>query len=336
MDPSPGSNPAAALVTAPDARQLYGLYKSAMAGKTDEWEADLASAWGKYEKGMLADGRRIRDGLIGDLERIKTVDKVLQPEDLKTIMGVRHKADQTIWDWQNRQFERLRLWPSRDRKGDLEVFNRAWKITDSTGQTIVGKAFEKAKQAAEDAGVDGDELPDEWNFSHVQSWADNIIRAIEQTSYQMSAHIIDATSGMNALAAIEETAEGFAPAVALMELSFTTHPRAAYRAGMGLIGREMEAESYVYYLPTTARANANPGGFGASQHGKIRTAKQWEKVRQSLDHKRPGSYVWTTGFHVGDKGYLLPIPPKHAAGAVAWERRDRQKWLERIAKRQAG
>ena len=336
MDSSPGGGAAGALVQAPDERQLYALYKATMAGKTDEWEAQLASDWGKYEKAMLKDGARIRDGLVADIQRLKDVDKVLQPEDLKTITAMRNKTDKDIWAWESRQFERLRLWPSKDRKGELEVFNRAWEITDSTGQTLVGKVREKIEEAAQDAGVDPEDVSDNWDSSHVASWADNIIRAIEQSSYQMSAHFLDATAGMNALAALEETAEMFAPPAALLELSFKTHPRAAFRSGMGLIGRELEAASYVYFLPTAARADANPTGFGAQQHGKIRTARQWEGVRQSLDHKRPGSYVWTTGFHIGDKGYLLPIPPRFAAGAVAFERRDRQKWIERMAKRKAG
>lgn len=336
MDRSPGAAPAAAIVSAPDERAMFALYKSAMAGKTDEWEAQLADDWRRYEKAMIADGQRIRDGLISDLDRIKTVDKVLQPEDLTTITGVRNRADDTIWNWMDRQYERLRLEPSRDRKGELEVFNRAWDITDSTGATIVGKAREKVDEAAEDAGIDPEDIPDEFNFSHVQSWADNIIRAIEQAGHQMSAHIIDATAGTNALEAIEETAEMFAPPVSLIELAFKTHPRAAFRSGLGLIGRELEAESYVYHLPAAARADANPTGFGATQHGKIRTAKQWEGVRQSLDHKRPGSYVWTTGFHIGDRGYLIPIPPKMKRGAVEFERRERQKWLDRMEKRSAG
>jgi hypothetical protein len=334
MDRSPGAGQAAALVSAPDERALYGLYKAAMAGKTDEWEAQLAADWAKYEKAMLSDGQRIRDGLLADLNRIKTVDKVLQPEDLRTILAVRNRADNTIWDWQNRQMERLRLWPSK--RGDTEVFNRLWDTTDSTGQTIIRKARIKIEETAQEAGVDPDDLADDWDGSQVQSWADNIIRAIEQVSYQMSAHVIDATSGMNALEAIEETAEKFVPPAALLELCFTTHPRAAFRSGLGLIGREMEAESYVYYLPPAARADANPFGFGSAQHGKIRTPEQWEGVRQGLDHERPGSYVWTTGFHVGDKGYLLPVPPKYTAGAVAFERRERQKWLERMAARKAG
>jgi hypothetical protein len=231
--------------------------------------------------------------------------------------------------------KRLQLWP--DPKEGIEVYNRKWDATRSIGNTVVGDALDKVKEAAEDAGVDPDDIPDDWGVSHVSSWADNIIRAVEQATYQVSAHIIDATSGPNALAAIEETAELFTPPMQLLELSFMTHPRAAFRSGLGLIGRELDADSYVYHLPTEARANANPFGFGAAQHGKIRTAKEWERVRQNLDHKRPGSYVWTTGFHVGDKGYLIPIPPDKAEGAVAYERRERQKWLAKVeARKRAG
>jgi hypothetical protein len=330
---APGGRAAGSAISAPDERTLYGIYKTAMAGHTDEWEAQLTSDWARFAKGAETYGRKIRDGLIADVERIKNVDKVLGPEDLTTIMDIRARTDETLWDWQANQFRRLGLWPSKDEKAELEVFNRYWNITDSTGATMVGKAREKIEEAAKSADIDPDDISDEWDESHVTSWADNVIRAIEQATHQMSAHILDATSGVNALEALEETAEMFEPPMQILELSFTTHPRAAFRTGLGLIGREMEAEEYVYHLPTAARTDADPFGWGANQHGKIRTAAEWEDIRQSMDHKRPGSYVWSTGFHVGDRGYLLPIPPDKAEGAVAWERRERQKWLERLRKR---
>jgi hypothetical protein len=90
--------------------------------------------------------------------------------------------------------------------------------------------------------------------------------------------------------------------------------------------------NWLAYQPVTARAGLSPNGFGATYYATIKTQPEWEKIRLGLDHKRPGSYIFTTGFHVLDTTYLLPIPPLFLAAAVADQRKERQRFLEKKRK----
>ena len=136
----------------------------------------------------------------------------------------------------------------------------------------------------------------------VASFIDNIIRALEQKVHQQSMAIVDATAGAHEAEAVTETAELFEPITPTLEASFLTHQRATFRSTIADMGRTFERAwpeediGWLYYEPVTARAGLAPIGFGASHFGLIRTAEEWEAIRQGMDRARPGSYIFTTGF----------------------------------------
>jgi hypothetical protein len=184
--------------------------------------------------------------------------------------------------------------------------------------------------------LDGlDEAMGRGDFAATASFIDNVIRAVEQKTHQESMTIVDATAGPMAVEAAEEAAELFAPAAGGLEPAFLTHQRSTFRSTIAGMGRAFDSGwpeedvNWLYYQPITARAGLAPDGFGATHYALIRSQEEWEGVRKALDHTRPGSYIFTTGFHVNDTGYLLPIPPLLLAAAVADQRKERQRFLEK-------
>ena len=173
------------------------------------------------------------------------------------------------------------------------------------------------------------------DYSSTASFIDNIIRALEQKVHQQSITMVDATAGPMAVEAVEEAAEMFEPVSPTLELSYLTHQRSTYRSTVAAMGRSFDSAwpeediNWLFYVPRTARAGLAPEGFTVQHYSQLKTAAEWEKVREGLDAKRPGSYIFTTGFHPGSAAYLLPIPPLFLAAAVADQRKERQRFLEK-------
>jgi hypothetical protein len=162
----------------------------------------------------------------------------------------------------------------------------------------------------------------------VESWIENLIRNLDYYSHQALNPFVDAMAA-GEVDALEEAAIGFAPPENALRLSFQTHSRAAVRSTFKAAGDAMDAEHYMYYPPQGARVVAEPTGFAAEHGYQIRTADEWTGVRESLDQKRPGSFAFSTGFHIGDRGVLIPVPLVLLAAAYEIERKRRQKWLEK-------
>ena len=77
-------------------------------------------------------------------------------------------------------------------------------------------------------------------------------------------------------------------------------------------------------------------GFTGRHVSQVRTEADWDRVRRRLGHKRAGSFMFTTGFHVNDPGYLLPVPALLAHEAREVERQRRQRQLEHVRARKRG
>jgi hypothetical protein len=173
-----------------------------------------------------------------------------------------------------------------------------------------------------------EELADQ-HGGNVESWVENVVRNFDYYSHQALNPFVDAMAASAVADDLEAAAVGFAPPENALRLSFQTHARAAVRSTMKAAGDAMEAKHYMYYPPQAARAIAEPAGFAAEHGYQIRTTEEWAKVREALDQKRPGSFMFSTGFHVGDRGTLVPIPLALLAAAYEIERKRRQKWLEK-------
>lgn len=328
-------------------RAQFAAYKDAMTGRTDEHEARLVSLWQRYERDASDMAGRVRTGLFRATQKAFAAGHPIGPRDFAAIADFKRTADKDIWDYLDNQFERLGLRQSRSNRVGIEVYNRLWDRTRGMPKTIIEQAYDAASEAVDDAsgplgkagaglarkfrkgGADGAK----YKQGQVDSWADNVIRALEQSAYQASAAITDALSGPISASALAEVAGKFDIPRNVLELSFTTHPRAMYRATIGAAGAAIEADEWEYYVPAAARATARPDGFAAAHHLQIKTGEEWEAVREALGHKKAGSWIHTTGFHVGDRGYLLPIPDAWSEAAREEERLWRQKWLDGIRRR---
>lgn len=326
-------------------RREYEAFMQALTTRTDEQAAAINARWRSFEKAAQKRAADLRRQMNDAITKVRIQGGVLSPE-TADIFGLRAELDSNIWTWLDKEFNILHLRKSRA-SGALEINNRGWNPDKGSGATFIDDAVTAGGEAAgagaaairkatlPDAKKTGDafesgaeDAADDIAGGQGASWLDNIIRSLEGFAYSLSAAAVDATSAFNAEAAIAELATLADPVTNRLELSFTTHPRAAYRATVAAAGRAIDAEKWLYYLPPDARVEAAPSGFGASQHMKIRSTAGWEDVRQGLDHTRPGSYAFSTGFHAGDRGVLLPIPPFWAKVAQEVERRRRQEWLE--------
>jgi hypothetical protein len=338
-----------------DPEKAYLLWRAAMTGRTDEFEARLTRLWRRQRRRFREDGEMVRRALLAKERAMRRgVAAGFVKPSFGAVEPFRQTVDKTLAGWIDKEFRRLRLFPSRRKRGAVEVFNRLWDTTKGGPKTIIEMAHDAARRGAVEASGPlsryaaeainkraarrlknrirhaAEKAP---MGGHQQSWADNIVRALEQSKHQANMGFVDATSGLNPMSAVHEAITKFAPPLSILYLSYTTHPRAAYRSTMAAAGEAAEADSYVYYLPAGARAAAKPEGFGAEHYAQVRTVRQWEALRRKMKRKRPGSYIFTTGFHVGDRGYLLPVPALLLAAAREIERRRRQAWLEGIRER---
>jgi hypothetical protein len=325
-----------------DPEKSYLLWRNAMAGRTDEFEARLTKMWRRYKRDALNDGAMVRKALRA--QEIKLLRRPGTPfiaPGMHTVGPFRDTVDRTLASWLDKEFRRLRLFPSKNKAKSIEVFNRLWDASQGGPKTVIEIARKAARTGVMEAGgvlspgerkrmAKAMEQAEESGFAHQQSWTDNVVRALEQAKYQASIAFKDATAGLNPESAINDAITKFAPPLGVLGLSYMTHPRAAYRSTIAAACSAVEANDYMYYLPTSARVDANPSGFGAEHYAQIRTVRQWEALRRKLGHKKAGSFIFTTGFHVGDLGYLLPIPLALLEAARETERKTRQKWLESL------
>lgn len=337
-----------------DPVKSYLLWRNAMAGRTDEFEARINKMWRRYKRDALTDGANVRKALLAQERRllVQKGAKFIQPG-MHTIAPFRNTVDRTLASWIDKEFRRLRLFPGKDKRRSIEVFNRLWDASKGGPKSIIEMSHDAARKGLIEASgplskhaaaainkragrrlkanmrkaVDnaGRQLK-----GQQQSWADNIIRALEQAKHQAAMNFVDATSGLNPESAIHDAITKFKPPLGVLALSYLTHPRAAYRSTLAAGGEAAGAVDYMYYLPATARVAAEPHGFGAEHHAQIKSVRQWEALRRKRKQKRPGSFIFTTGFHVGDKGYLLPIPALLRDAAPEIERQERQKWVEAL------
>jgi hypothetical protein len=225
---------------------------------------------------------------------------------------------------------------------EVEELGRAVKRTkiEHQGKPLAGPLGKRAGKVAGTVSADVVALAEELAAQHggtVESWVENIIRNLDYYSHQALNPFVDAMvagSLVDAVGAMEEAADGFEPPENALRLSHQTHTRAAVRSTLAKAGEAMDADAYLYYPPQGARAMATEASFATSHGYLIRTAEEWEGVRQKLDAKRPGSFIFSTGFHPGDRGFLIPIPAALIGAAYAIERRRRQKFLEKQQARQ--
>jgi len=329
----------------------YEMYRAGMAGVTDEYSAKLQAAWRAYDREATRRAVMLRRQLSDSLHKTIGSGRMLNPEEIN-VWGFRASADERIWTWLDREFDVMHLRRMRRGGDGVEINNRLWNPDAGAGRKLVEDAKASAREAAAsgadalrkaqipqarkvaDSFESGAELDEALADGQSASWMDNIVRSLEQFAHQASAAIIDATSGLNARAAVLDIADQIDPVSNQLYLSYTTHPRAVYRASLASAGEAIGADKYLYYLPADARAAAAPTGWGANQHLKMRSRREWESARQALDQKRPGSFAWTTGFHAGDAGVLLPIPVAWESIASESERRKRQAWLEKLRARE--
>lgn len=326
-------------------REQWLLYRDALTGRSDEWEAKIQSYWNRYLRDAQTRAQHMRSDISESLRKAFTKDEYIKPSLMK-VDAFRKTADTDIWRWMDGELQHLgfRRAPGKG----LDVYNEIWARSRGA-KTIMEQATEAGRGTVKGGAVvvrkipgggriaddmeDGAEDTTGLRDTQVDSWMDNIIRAYQQAAYIASAAIMDATSGPNALSAVSEFTRQWDLPENVLELSFTTHPRATYRATVAQAARKAGIDDYLYYLPASARHSAAPTGFGAQHHLLIRSAAAWDNTRRALGHKKPGSYIFTTGFHVGDKGVLLPVPPMLRAAAVAEERKVRQGFLDRVRKR---
>jgi hypothetical protein len=329
-----------------------------MAGATDEFEARIGREWGQLRREMERQAARVGAKLDRDLARtFRPIEEGGARLDSRAFaaLSTREQGDKDIWQWLDGEYRRLRIWPARARKGAVEVNNRYYAYDRGLPKKLAGDASADAVKALRDAArplkvscgayaqrkaeAAAEEAAEKHSEGAAQSWLDNIVRALEQTAHQMSMAIVDATSGPATAGEFDTIAAKFTPNWNTLALSYLTHQRASFRAVLGEAGEALaaalgEKQSYfLYHLPAAARVAAVEEGFAARHFSLIKTRQEWTKVLKGLGAKKPGSFPMTTGFHVGDRGYLLPIPPTMLADAREIERVKRQTFLLRLAKR---
>jgi len=343
----------ALVVTAPSVETLYLLYRNSLAGACDEFEAEITRDWRALERRMRRDGVELQARISRSLRKLRLRGGTLDARAVRSLQ-VQAACDRDIWRWMDKQRRALRLIPSQSGgRGTVEVMNRRWRFDRGAPRALIQASHRRALAAVKEAagplgrvyGAQGKRMARRFvqraqaadgRFADgaSRSWADNVIRALEQSAHQASMALVDATSGPTTEAAILRTAAKFSPPLGVLALSYLTHQRAAFRATIGEAGHAVEARHYLYYLPAGARAGAAPGGFGAGHYAAIRTEREWQSVERKRKRKRPGSYLFTTGLHVGDCGFLLPIPALMLGAARAVERRNRQRYIDSLARRE--
>jgi predicted HicB family RNase H-like nuclease len=230
----------------------------------------------------------------------------------------------------------------RDEAPEVAEIGRAVKRTplEHQGEPLAGPLGKRSGKIAGTVSADVAALAAELAAQHggtVESWVENIIRNLDYYSHQALNPFVDAMVAGGLVSAVEamgEAAEGFDPPENALRLSHQTHTRAAVRSTLAKAGEAMESDAYLYYAPQGARATVTESSFATEHAYHIRTATEWEGVRTGLDAKRPGSFIFSTGFHPGDRGFLIPIPAALVGAAYAVERRRRQKFLEKQQARQ--
>jgi hypothetical protein len=342
-----------------DREEAWAAYYAALANGVNEFEARIQGDWVKFNRAVERRARKARKGMADALSDLPdTVDPAADD-----VLAVRAESDEHLWEFLTGVVAVLGISEDRRRVDDpeqtIEVFNRRYKIDTGGPAAVIGAAKSEAldiadeatkiakrtlradpastaraaKLAALDQGLEG--AWDADDSAAAASYVDNIIRALEQKVHQQSIAVVDATAGAHEAEAVTEAAELFDPVTPTLEASFLTHQRAAFRSTLADMGRTFERAwpeediGWMYYEPVTARADLAPSGFGASHFGLIRTAEEWEAIRQGMDRSRPGSFIFTTGFHINSTGYLIPIPATLAGVAREKARRERQKFLEK-------
>lgn len=328
---------------AADKESAVLLYRSIMTGATDDYSAKLNKSWREYSKRSLRDGEKVREAIRKEVNALRKVADgnggIIKPGS-RALAPFSTKTEKSLAWWIDREYTRLGIFPTQSRKSAVSVFGEDFnskrggpaKTVDPASKAArdaikqanrrLGLASDKDLEAALDSAADGVDLQRE-------SWVDNIVRALEQARHQARASFsLDAISAPEPVSALTDAVNSFRIPSNLIELSYKTHPRAAYRSTMAAAAPAIGAEHFMYYLPADARADAAPNGFGASHHERIETAKTWEAIRRGLGHRRPGSFIFSTGFHPNDKGYLIPVPKTFLDIAREIARKARQKFLE--------
>ncbi len=315
----------------------------AFASALDELEAEIRKGWEQFARAANADTQNTRGKLLGYVQDLDFDDQTLNSGYSQTL-AVQNRFDSAARSWSEEQRGRLGIHKAKSRTGERSAVlvagallsaerGGAAKMTRSMDGHIdklalsISRAIKDAdpETAKRIKGYAGKSRSG--TVLSARSWVENIGLALESAIHVARAPIIDATTGPMRKVAVREAALKFSPPMQRLELSYKTHQRAAMRSALAEMGQTAGATSFLYYLPAMARGEVSADGFGASQYGKIRTAAAWDILRRKRGAKRAGSYIFSTGFHVGDLGYLLPVFPLLASSTVQHARQMRQEFL---------
>ena len=333
-------------------REAYLLWIAALTAGVDEFEAKIQADFERYMQGVNAGAEIARGRMERELRRgLEFGPGGSLDARASRLISTRNKVDGHIWDWREKSLALLGLVAAgptiRGADKTVEVFNRWYRVDLGGPAARARSASGAAIDAISDAGRTVNRIgaiepiPVEKAVlgaksalyallpGIVASLIDNPVRAIEQRAYQASISAVDATSGPMSEAAIADVGRRFTAPSGVLKASILTHQRAAFRSTVASFAAVAGAGAYVYYVPARERPRVAPTGFAASHYGMVKTEREWRGTMNALDHKRPGSYMFSTGFHVLDPGYLLPIPLGLLAVAREIERRRRQIFLER-------
>ena len=332
--------------------EAWAAYFGVLALGVDEFEARIQGEYRVFEAVVNQAAKKTRRGLA---RAVAGLPDAIDPWADK-VLAARAASDTVLWEFKGRVQSELGIVNStakEDPEAVVEVMNRRYRLDRGGPAAIIGEAQGEAagvvrkaakvvkkaapaaaaEMAALNAGLD--DALESGDYSSTASFIDNIIRALEQKVHQQSMAMVDATAGPMAVEAVEEAAEMFEPVSPTLELSYLTHQRSTYRSTVAAMGRSFDSAwpeediNWLFYVPRTARAGLAPEGFTVQHYSQLKTAEEWEAVRMAEGAKRPGSFIFTTGFKPGSVAYLLPIPPLFLAAAIADQRKERQRFLDK-------
>ena len=316
------------------------MFLMALQSGTEDFEARIKAGWRGFRSNALADAEAMRRRMM------RAVDN-----------GVRGVALQgefyaSTHDWRKKQESRLGIFVgctiaadgvyaagrifNANRGGALRAVNYAHRdLMRTTNRAIrpLGNIGNKGQRRNVINKTDATRRTS--GKASGKSWLENIETALEYVVHIGTASALDMTYGTNSESVLRETARKVRMPVQRMKLSYLTHQRAVYRAGLGEMGHAGNAGHWALWLPASERRKAAPTGFAAKHIYQVKTQLQWESVRRSLKAKRPGSYLFSTGFHPGDTSYLFPVFVPLAAEAREDLRQRRQEFVERVKEKAA-